>query len=144
MATDFSETSEPAMGVAVGLARAAGATLHVVHAWQPTTLVAMDLGLVSTPETVTRITSERQGAMHNLLARYATPGFAMHGHILEGEVAPEVARFARQQGASLIVMGTSAPTGLRAVLLGSTADQIIRVAPCPVLIVRAGPPTEEV
>jgi nucleotide-binding universal stress UspA family protein len=43
--------------------------------------------------------------------------------------------FARNSRADLVVMGTSSRGGLSKVLLGSTAEEIIRVAPCPVLTV---------
>lgn len=144
VATDFTETSEPATRVALGLARAAGASVHLVHAWQPTSVVAMDAELLSPPEELTRITNERQAAMRALLTQFGEPGVSLTGHLVEGDPATEIARYARDHGASLIVMGTTAPTGLRAVLLGSVADQIVRVAPCPVLVVRAGPPSEEI
>jgi nucleotide-binding universal stress UspA family protein len=45
-------------------------------------------------------------------------------------------RIAEERGADLIVMGTHGRTGLQHVLLGSVAEKVVRLAPCPVLTVR--------
>jgi nucleotide-binding universal stress UspA family protein len=56
--------------------------------------------------------------------------------ILSGAIPAEVAAYAAEVAASLVVVGTSAPTGVTAVLLGSVADEIMRRSTVPVLIVR--------
>jgi nucleotide-binding universal stress UspA family protein len=53
-----------------------------------------------------------------------------------GRPADAVVRVARERGVDLIVMGTHGRTGLQHVLLGSVAEQVVRLAPCPVLTVR--------
>src|SRR5262249_29836889 len=58
-------------------------------------------------------------------------------HPLEGASAfHEICRLAQQIPADLIVMPTHGYTGLRRVLLGSTAERVVRYSPCPVFIVR--------
>jgi nucleotide-binding universal stress UspA family protein len=56
---------------------------------------------------------------------------------LHGLVADEILRAARDDGSDLIVLGTHGRTGIRHALLGSVAERVLRLAPCPVLVARA-------
>jgi len=53
-----------------------------------------------------------------------------------GHPADAVVRVAQERNVDLIVMGTHGRTGLQHVLLGSVAEKVVRLAPCPVLTVR--------
>lgn len=53
-----------------------------------------------------------------------------------GKPFAEIVRMARVQDVDLIVMGTHGRTGLAHVLIGSTAEKVVRLAPCPVLTVK--------
>jgi nucleotide-binding universal stress UspA family protein len=53
-----------------------------------------------------------------------------------GNPADAIVRLAQDRQADLIVMGTHGRTGLQHVLLGSVAEKVVRLAPCPVLTVR--------
>ena len=62
---------------------------------------------------------------------------------LEGEIAvvhgipfQEILDTAKTQQVDLIIMGTQGRTGLQHVLMGSVAEKVVRLAPCPVLVVR--------
>jgi nucleotide-binding universal stress UspA family protein len=68
--------------------------------------------------------------------RIATRGVSAQTKIATGIPSEEVLRVAKVEGTDLIVVGTVGKTGLEHVLLGSTAERIIRTAPCPVLAVR--------
>ena len=65
---------------------------------------------------------------------------AFHGtwgvEIAAGHPAETIVRVARERKADLIVMGTHGRTGLQHALLGSVAEKVVRLAPCPVLTVR--------
>jgi nucleotide-binding universal stress UspA family protein len=54
----------------------------------------------------------------------------------EGPAADTIVERAREQGADLIVMSTHARGGLGRLVFGSTADAVLRHAPCPVLLIR--------
>lgn len=56
--------------------------------------------------------------------------------LLEGVPFKELIRHAADNGVDLIVMSTHGHTGLKHVLLGSTAERVVREAPCPVMTVR--------
>ena len=57
--------------------------------------------------------------------------------VVAGPPFQQINRFARAHAVDLIVMGTKGLTGLDHFLMGSTAEQVIRTAPCPVLSIRA-------
>jgi nucleotide-binding universal stress UspA family protein len=57
-------------------------------------------------------------------------------HILKGVPYEEIVRFADENKIDLIIMGTHGRKGIDRVLFGSTASQVVRYAPCPVLTVR--------
>jgi nucleotide-binding universal stress UspA family protein len=64
------------------------------------------------------------------------PELRVHDVLAKGVVAEEVLRVARRLRCHLIVLATHGRTGLKHVLLGSVAENVVRRAPCPVLIVR--------
>jgi len=66
-------------------------------------------------------------------------GVTARARILRGIPAPQINDTARELKSDLIVMGTRGRTGLAHVLLGSTAEGVVRGAPCPVLTVRSAP-----
>jgi len=57
--------------------------------------------------------------------------------VVAGRPFQEIIRFARTHGVDLIIMGTEGRTGLNHVIMGSTAERVVRTAPCPVLSLRA-------
>ena len=56
--------------------------------------------------------------------------------VAAGPPAETIVHVARERGADLIVMGTHGRTGLSHMLLGSVAEKVVRLAPCPVLTVK--------
>jgi nucleotide-binding universal stress UspA family protein len=56
--------------------------------------------------------------------------------VASGQPADAIVRIAQERDVDLIVMGTHGRTGLQHVLLGSVAEKVVRLAPCPVLTVR--------
>ena len=66
-------------------------------------------------------------------------GIAVTTRVATGIPSEEVIAAARMEDSDLIVVGTRGKTGLAHVLLGSTAERVIRGAPCPVLTVRTEP-----
>jgi nucleotide-binding universal stress UspA family protein len=143
VASDLTATSERATATAVAVARACGVAVHVVHVWQPMAVAVLDAAVISSPEHVARVTAERQTALDAELASHRDAGVPLVGHLVDGEIAPEIAAYAVRVGAALIAVGATLHRGLRAALLGTTGDQIARHAPCPVLIVQAAPAQED-
>ena len=68
-------------------------------------------------------------------------GLDLEELIVHGEAASEIVRVARERKVDLIVIASHGRTGLGRILFGSTAEAVVRHAPCPVLVVK--PPQEE-
>ena len=94
-------------------------------------------GASSSPPTVVRL-DPQEDALTRLrdLAGGTFPG-AWQAAVVAGHPADEIVHAARERGADLIVMATHGRTGLQHVLLGSVAEKVVRLAPCPVLTVRS-------
>ena len=63
-------------------------------------------------------------------------GVAGEACVVHGRPADRIVKFAEQEQCDLIVMATNATRGLQHALLGSVTDKVIRLASCPVLVVR--------
>jgi nucleotide-binding universal stress UspA family protein len=120
-ATDFSPAVREAEALARALARQARATLHLVHV----------LPLASPPGEAAQRLATIEGALG--------PGLQGVTALLFGSAARAIVTYARDQGADLIVVGTHGRTGVSRVLMGSVAEAVARLAPCPVLTVPAPP-----
>jgi nucleotide-binding universal stress UspA family protein len=68
-------------------------------------------------------------------------GLELEELIVHGEAASEIVRVAKERKVDLIVISSHGRTGLGRILFGSTAEAVVRHAPCPVLVVK--PPQEE-
>ena len=63
-------------------------------------------------------------------------GLEVEEVIVHGEAASEIVRVAKDKAVDLIVVSSHGRTGLGRILFGSTAEAIVRHAPCPVLVVK--------
>ncbi|MEK7362444.1 MAG: universal stress protein, partial [candidate division NC10 bacterium] len=136
--TDFSRASGAAFLKAVALAKESRAQLLLVHVLLPTTPFIGD-GYIS-PKTYEELeASARRGAQRELakvVARAQKAKARVKAVLLEGVPYDRIARAARSKRADLIVMGTHGRSGLSKFFLGSVAERVIALAPCPVLTVR--------
>ena len=131
LATDFSEASQAALKMATSLARDTGATLDICHVTPPEFVYGADeMDALAVP-------FENPGVHQRLTeTRPADPQVACEHHLLVGNPAAEIVRFATDQQSDLIVMGTHGRTGAVRLLMGSVAEAVVRKAPCPVLTIK--------
>ena len=136
--TDFSRASGAAFLKAVALAKESRAELLLVHVLLPPTPFIGD-GYIS-PKTYEELeASARRGAQRELakvVAKAQKAKARVKAVLLEGVPYDRIARVARSKRADLIVMGTHGRSGLSKFFLGSVAERVIALAPCPVLTVR--------
>jgi nucleotide-binding universal stress UspA family protein len=134
LATDFSAVSEKAAGYARALALRFQSTVEVAHIFNPSVASRYEESILEMPDDeMRRIDCERLGtARANLL----NAGVTAHAILAEGHTAgADLLRIAKQHQADLIVAGTRSKSGLDRLVLGSTAEDLIRHAECPVLTV---------
>jgi len=134
---DFSTHSARALQTALELAKAFGAKLHLLHCYQINVGAISPYGLVI-PESFDRDIRE---AATKQLAQWREKVTAQKIEV-ESEVSPlfpseAIASTAERIGADLIVMGTRGLSGIKHVMLGSVAERTVRIAPCPVLTLKA-------
>jgi nucleotide-binding universal stress UspA family protein len=128
---DFSPESVEAIDVGLQLV-AQAADLHVVHVViDITPLEAGEVWGVIDPQT-------RIQQMSKVLdQRLADPKFAgIQKAVLLGEPAHGITNYAQEQQADLIVIPSHGRTGLTRLLIGSVAERVVRLAHCPVLVLR--------
>jgi len=137
---DGSATSARGLREAIGFAKAQKARLQLVHVVDVHN--AMLAGL-SSGDTVTDLAAALEERGRRLLdsaaARVRKSGLACETVLLEsltGPAAEPIVRQARKWRADLIVIGTHGRRGLKRLVMGSDAEQIVRNAPVPVMLVR--------
>ena len=132
-ATDFEVSASRALPFAVALADRYGAKFYAAH------VIPSGAYALARPESIESTLEELQAHASRALNQIIDP-LRQHGQrcgtlLGSGDVIAVLMEFVRNHGADLVVVGTSSRGGLGKVLLGSTAEEIIRVAPCPVLTV---------
>lgn len=133
---DFSDTSEHALDYAVALAAKLGARVHLVHAVGIPTLGLPELGLAWSSVTMESLVNERQATIDKLAeARKSACEIGQHV-VRVGDARDVIVNVAKELHADLVVMGTHGRRGVARAVLGSTAEEIVRTAPCPILTVR--------
>jgi len=137
LTTDFSDTSRKAFAPAVTLARTFGAKILLTYVEEdrlpPLVVEYMAVGVEEILSQQMDRASERLGETVKELAgevEQVEPVVAM------GTPHVEIVRLAEERGADLIVMATHGRGFISHAILGSTAERVLRRAPCPVLIVR--------
>ena len=130
---DFSEPSEKALRYAAKFAEQFGADVTLLHVIQPV-VYPTDFGYPPTPLDVDESVRHRiEQRLTELSAQWTAQGKPL---IRFGQPYQEIGLAATELQADLIIIATHGRSGLKHVLLGSTAERVLRHAPCPVLIVR--------
>jgi nucleotide-binding universal stress UspA family protein len=133
---DFSDYSDQALRWGVSLAQKYGAQLLLLHVI-PEVLEEVSARESAGEQLVIDLTAEVEAQLHEIARQGLKEGVAVDVRVADGEPADAILRMARQEKVDLIVMGTHGRTGLSHLLLGSTAEAVVRTATCPVFMVRA-------
>ena len=132
---DFSPASVQALDYAVSLAKQFHAAIHLVHVYPPDEASSVPGAghlLFESAEVVERLNEALTG-----IHRKYMPTFRLENcHIRRGQPYQEIVGLARELDADLIALSTRGHSGLKHLLLGSTAERVVRNAPCPVLVTR--------
>jgi universal stress protein A len=137
VATDFSDCSKEACAYALTLARKVDASLQVLHVInEPVDLRGFYVPHISFEQ----LEQEIADGAATMLDTFCKENLAEFSNftttIVTGVPFEEINRIAQEQNASLIVIGTHGRSGLDHLIFGSTAERVVRSAPCPVLTIR--------
>jgi nucleotide-binding universal stress UspA family protein/quercetin dioxygenase-like cupin family protein len=135
--TDFSDNSQYAFRTACSLAKDHQAGLILLHIIPP--LVAPIMPESAPNPLVSPDSQECLKRWHFDWPEPPDPGIRVEHRVAEGRAPNEILRLAQALKSDLIVMGTHGRTGLDRLLTGSVAEEVLRKAVCPVLVVRTAP-----
>jgi nucleotide-binding universal stress UspA family protein len=136
VATDVGPAASLALEYARTLANRFHATIHLVHIVKEPFPIGVEGDVPEVTSFRESLLQSAHNQMRTLLA--ATPGAT--GEVLAGQPAARIIESAAGHNADLVVMGTHGRRGVKGLLLGSVAAQVVRAAPCPVLTIRDSAP----
>jgi len=134
--TDFSESARHALLYGTSFAREYEGELILLHVVENLTVgYASDLFPVPMAEVFDEISGYAKAELAKLGAEAREKGIRVRELVVQGKPSAEIVRVAREETADMIVLGTHGKGMLDKALFGSTAERVIRRAPCPVLTV---------
>jgi nucleotide-binding universal stress UspA family protein len=141
-AIDFSEVTDLVLDQAFRIGSVLGASPYVVHVGAhsgPDLYLHTQTGpAVFTPEDANKyLTAYVQDRLRDYQSRQGRADFDVAiCHLLAGDPGREIARLAAEVDADLVVVGNVGRSNMRRLLIGSVAEKVVRLAPCPVFVVR--------
>jgi nucleotide-binding universal stress UspA family protein len=133
---DFSGNAEAATRCAGSLARKFGAKLHLLHVVEPASFMN-DLKNVPFTLSDKQLAATARTDLEALSTRFIDPSVQTAWTVTHGKAYQEIVAVAKQLKADMIVISTHGYTGLKHTIMGSTAERVVRHAPCAVLVLRA-------
>ena len=132
-ANDGSDGAMKAFGTALALARHSQAELHMIC------IEELPYFPVSIGEVIEE-RAEEEHRFHKVIARAqseaAHQGVTLHHHIVPGHPVRDIVSFVESHGIDLLVVGFMGHSALYNRIIGSTAERLVRLAPCTVMVVK--------
>lgn len=134
--TDGDDGSTAAAEEALDVAERCGSTVHVVHVVDLDGLGGYFSAGGLPEEFVDRALEEGEQRAERVADRFREAGVPVRTDVLKGSPGQAIVDYVDERGIDLVVMGTRGRSGVRRVLLGSVAENVVRLADCPVLTVK--------
>jgi nucleotide-binding universal stress UspA family protein len=142
VATDFSQDADAAIEAGLEIARAFGSKVEIFHAYYvdvPAVYAGFGNDFAMPQDVLDPISKGAQASMDAVLDRVSGSEVEVTGRVEMERPVKAILGEAERILADMIVMGTRGLSGLEHLVLGSTADRVIRMAQCPVLTIRSKP-----
>jgi len=131
---DFSPYADQALVYAIEVAKSLNAYLTLLHVLQVPLVVGDSEAVLNA--SLESLEAEAEQGLQAALERIRQAALKGESVMVAGVPFQTIVQVARDQHADLIVMGTHGRTGLTHILIGSVAEKVVRLAPCPVLVTR--------
>ncbi len=141
IATDGSKRTQNAVQTGLEVASLHKSKVYAVYVVDTVTFTSVPMDV--TWENMYQLLKEEGEVAVGRVKEAAGPGVDVETHVLEGNPALEITRFAKDHGVDLIVVGTLGKSGIDRILLGSVAEKVVRIAPCPVLVIKSQKPSSK-
>jgi nucleotide-binding universal stress UspA family protein len=137
---DFSSCSRDGLRYAIGFANEFGAKIIVQHATYLGYIYSSEGNAIYDVRAMQETARENAERQMRELVHTVKFGRVKFGTVLtEGSPVLDICAFAKDRDADLIITSTHGLTGFKHVLIGSIAEQVVRHAPCPILVVPSHP-----
>lgn len=134
---DFSEHSKNALQYAISFAKQYNAELILTYVIEPTIYPAdFSFGQVAVPNIENELCERGRLELDHLVETQIAGILPARTMIRTGKPFLEIIKTASEEYVDLIIIATHGHTGVEHLLFGSTAEKVVRKAPCPVLVVR--------
>jgi universal stress protein E len=128
------------LDVTASMAKQFDAEVHAMHAYLPSTIAAAAVGGMPPMIVVSAEALAAEKVLRLLQIRQLTSEYGVADanlHVDEGMAAECLARMATEWHADIVVMGAISRSGLKRVMIGSTAERVLEGLPCDVLVVKS-------
>ncbi|MFA7289305.1 MAG: universal stress protein [Melioribacteraceae bacterium] len=134
---DFSEYSKNAFKYSVDFVKQFDAELFLIYVVEPIIYPAdFSLGQVAIPSIDIDMQKKAEEELDSLAKQFINNNLNYKVVIKTGKPFVEINEYAREQDIDMIIIATHGHTGVEHLLFGSTAEKVVRKAPCPVLTLR--------
>ena len=136
--SDFSDNSNHALKYACTLAEYFKAELHLLNVVvEPLVSVSPPIGGFLPADYYQNIVEQAEKNLQNLVNENVQSDLKTVQETVSGTPFLEIVRYSRNHNIDMLVMGTHGYTGIKHLIMGSVAENVVRKAPCPVLTVHA-------
>jgi universal stress protein A len=136
---DFSNHSMNALNYAISFAKQFKASIDLVYVIEPAVYPAdFSLGQIGFPNIEKELQTHVDDELLSLIKNDIRGQVVSHKAVRTGKPFYEINQYAQERDIDLIIIATHGHSGMEHILFGSTAEKVIRKAPCPVLVVRTG------
>jgi nucleotide-binding universal stress UspA family protein len=133
---DFSDYSKNALKYAAEFAKEFNAKLYLIYVVEPMIYPAdFSMGQIAIPSMDIDLHARAEEELKNL-AKSIDSGLKVEIMVKTGKPFVEIIETAKEKDIDLIIIATHGHTGVEHLLFGSTAEKVVRKAPCPVLTLR--------
>jgi len=133
--TDFSEASFKTLEIVKELAARDSGEVWAMHVVKPVAAFNAEL-TVSLPAYEQELIENTRASLEKVLSDRAGNGTTIHPVLKVGSPATEIVRFADEEKMGMIVIATHGESAFHHFIFGSVAEKVIRLASCPVLVLR--------